>query len=247
MPAWGIADIRKKAIAFYKAAIFLHVIKRIAMMCLSSLAFSTVESRLNAVSDIFASTESSEIILRVAAKAIKFYIEFIQRSAGIGWNKLQSLLQESSEVLGILQTVHCAKEMICADKRGFYFFHKYSLYKCCSRVFLLFYTIFTDIKLAQKLEFVKLQKIDQIVFWNITRLRCALSGTYILYRVFYACEGVRLGTWWKVAVSIGKIVMTVLEIGITAKKICFIPHLIVIRGISLGIDSFDMVKKIGVL
>lgn len=214
-------------------------------MCISPYNF--FQQRLISVSHTFKSSESLELVFRIAAKAIKFYVDFIQIQACNAWKNLQSQLHESSELLGVLQGVHCITELICPDKQGFYFFQKYSKTKSLSRIFLLFYSIFRGIKLVKNLGFIQLQKIETIVFWNITRLRCATSGTYILYRTFYACEGTHSKIWWKVAVSVGKIVITVLEIMITAKKIYLVPLLFVTRGISLGLDSFDMTKRIGLL
>lgn len=206
-----------------------------------------IQHRLHFVSRTFQSSDALELIFRVAAKAIKFYIELFQRHSCNAWNKLQLQFQESSEFLGALQIVHSLKEITCPDKNGRYFYKKYSKYKCLNKIFLLFYMVFMDIRMLKKIGFIQFQKIEQVVFWNITRLRCAISGTYIFYHIFHACEGIRSKIWWKVAISVGKVVMSILEILITAKKIQFVPCLFLIRGLSLGIDSFDMSKKIGVL
>lgn len=214
-------------------------------MCISPCNF--FQKSLNSASRTCKYSESIELVFRVAAKAIKFYIEFIRKQAHDGWKNLQSQLHESSEWLGVLQTIHCITEIVCPDKQGLYLFQKHSKAKFLGRICLLFYSIFRAIKLIKNLGFIQLKKIEKIVFWNISRLRCATIGTYILYRTFYAYESVYSKTWWKVAVSIGKIAMTILEIMITAKKIYLVPLLFIIRGTSLGIDSFDMSKKIGLL
>lgn len=139
------------------------------------------------------------------------------------------------------------QELVCPDKKGFYFFRRFSWQKCAGRIFLLLYTILTDIKLATKFGFIQLGKIDRIAIWHISSLRLAINGVYVLYRFFVAYEAMRAKVWWKVAISTGKIIMVILGIIITAQNISFVPFLLTVRAISLGIDSIDVAKKTGVL
>lgn len=208
------------------------------------------QQRLKAAGDILSSTSSLEPILRVASKAIKFYIE-IGKSQGkvifLEYTKLQSQLQDSIDILGFVQTFHYIQELFCPDRKGFYIFNRYSWQKCASRIFLLCYSMLTDLKLVAKFGFVQLEKINKISFWSLSPLRLAIKSTYIFYRFFAVCEGVRTKVWWKVVVSLGKIVMNILGIIIAAQNISSIPCLLAVSGISLGLEGFDMAKKIGTL
>lgn len=195
----------------------------------------------------FKSTESVEIIFRVAAKAIRFYQQFIAHNPSIGWLKLHSQLKESYELLGVLKTFHITQEIFFKDNQGLYLFQRHSLFKSLNLIFSLVYTIFINYKLMKAYKFIQMGKIDEIVFWNLSWLKCFTNGSTILYRSFSACEAIRTKTWWKVATSIGKIVITILEMMITAEKIQFMSYIRLIRGASLGLDSFTLFKKIGVL
>lgn len=219
-------------------------------VCQNRNIIQSFQQKVKTTSVILESTSSLEYILRVAAKAIEFYIEAAKAQGMVvllGYAKLQTQLQDNIETLGFVQTFHYLHEMLCPDIKGLYFFKRYSWQKCASRIFLLCYSILTDLKLAAKFGFVQLEKIDKVAFWGLSPLRLTIKSTYIFYRFFAACEGVRTKVWWKVGVSLGKIVLTILGAVIAAQRISSVACLLAFSGVSLGLESYDTAKKIGIL
>lgn len=215
--------------------------------------YHTVQSfqdKLKKTGEALKSIGSLETILRVATKGIKFYIEVRKAQKKVilfGCSKLQLQLQDSIDILGFVQTFHYIQDICCRDKTGHYFFQRLSWQKCGSRIFLLFYVILADLKLVAKYRCVQFEKLDRVAFWGLSPLQLTMKCSFISYRFFAACEGKRARVWWKVVISLAKIVMNILGTIITVQKMTSIPCLIVFSGINLGLESFEAAKKIGVL
>ncbi len=156
-------------------------------------------------------TNSLEQILRIFHKTIKI-ISLLLEKAGALLNKCSIQIEQSVEVLGVVQGVQLIQEFSCPDSQGLYLFQSASWQKCLGRGFLFGYNILSNLKLAEKLELIHLPEMTRIAIGSCSILRLATDVSYLFYRLSALSEGIRTGRLWQAAISVSKVFTTIFSL-----------------------------------
>jgi len=189
---------------------------------------------------LISQTDTLERLLRVISRVIQLYEETkraLESAASTGINKLHRQLNDTIEILGVMQSIQLVHEL-CEDKTI------QSWQKRGSRICLTLYSGLRNLKWAEKLGFVHLGKLNSVLVGKLTCFKLATDCSYIFYRTFVIGECPRTKTCWRVVVSVGKIFVVVAELAIKAwnihRFVCF-SGLIVLN---LALDCFIIKKRI---
>lgn len=198
---------------------------------------------LNGFAQVVSKTNSLEKLLSIAYKAIRLYSQIKNTAEGtFGLTKLSMQVKSSVEILRVVLLVNLMQELMSPNKEGVYFFRRASWQKCVGRIFLLFYSFLSNIKLAAKLELIQIEKINRIAIGRLTIFNFLTEGQYIFYCACTAAEGMRTKSWSRVAASIGKISVAALALvleGLNAKMSFYAP---IVTALSLTIDVFCVTR-----
>lgn len=218
------------------------------MTCIqqSSELIQAYEQGLNSFAHIVSNTNSLEKFLRITYKVIKFYSE-TQYTTGkkiaLGLVNLSLQLRNTIEILGAIQSVNLIKKLTCPNKEGLYFFYRVSWQKYTSNIFFLFYSIFSNIKLAAKLKFINLGKIGKVAIKHLPIFTLVTGTLYILSCSCTVGEAVRTQDWFKAATSVGKIFITALTLFLQALHIHRTFYILALTGVSAIIDTLCLAKN----
>lgn len=202
---------------------------------------------LNSFNKVVSRTDSLERLLRIVEKAIRIYSQIQDLYGKIvdaGIVKLSLQVKSGIEILGVVLSVNLMQELMCPDKDGLYFIRKASWQKCLGRIFLLFYSLLANIKLAAKFEWISIEKINKIAIGHLTIFKALTGVFYVLYYVSVVGEGVRVKHWFKVATSIGKIFVTISALSLAANDISTLNCVLTITSLSFTIDVFCIVRTL---
>lgn len=206
-----------------------------------SAPLQTYYSVLGYLDRRIAHTESLERCLKVVKKSIQLYTNAKENTANLlTLNKLKNQLTDTIEILAVAQTVNLVHELSCPNESGLYYFARSTWQKSIGRIFYLFYSICGNLHFLAKFEFIQLGKIHKIAIGHLSLFRMVSEGQYVLYRIFSAWDGIVTKSWWKVALSIGKIFVTISLLLIEMMNVQRIPVVMTITAISLIIECLGM-------
>ena len=196
---------------------------------------------------IVSQTETTERLVRIADAAVQLHIGMmhaLKTEASAAFSKMHQQFRGTIEILGLAQTGFLLRELTCPDENGAYFFQRYSWQRSASRVFLACYSFFRNLEWMKKLELAELPKMSRIIAGNLSLLRLATECSYIFYRAFVFADSVRTGTTWKIAVSVGKIVVTASFLIISAWKVQSIVATLGLTALNLVLDCCILKKRV---
>lgn len=205
---------------------------------------------LNGFAHIVSNTSSLEKVLRIIYKAIKFYSEMYSatgKTIALGFTNLSLQIRNSSEILSSIQSVNLMQGLTCPNRQGLYFFQRMSWQRCAGKIFFLFYSILSNIRLAAKLKFIDLGKISKVAIGHLPIFRLTTGSFYMLYCFCTVGEGIRTKGWFKVTTSIGKIFVTALTLFLQALNIKRSLFILAINGVSCAIDTLCLAKDMEIV
>jgi hypothetical protein len=113
-------------------------------------------------------TQTLGHVLRIINKTIRFFSLLYEKEVASNCSRQ---IKGSIEILGVVQGVHLAHELLCPDAQGQYFIQRASLEKCVGQGLLFGYNFLSNLKLAEKLELAPLPEFTRIVICGSTLLR----------------------------------------------------------------------------
>jgi hypothetical protein len=147
-------------------------------------------------------TQTLEQVLRIINKTIRFFSLLYEKEVASNCSRQ---IKGSIEILGVVQGIHLAHELLCPNAQGQYFVQRASLEKCIGQGLLFGYNFLSNLKLAEKLELAPLPEFTRIVICGSTLLRLATDISYLFYCILSLREKIRRGRVWQVAISVSKI------------------------------------------
>lgn len=207
---------------------------------------SSYQQSIAALGRLASHTDTLDRLMRIADQGAQLHIQtrrLRDAAASIGFGKLHSQLRDGIELLGVAQSLSLAHELTCPNSQKLYFFQQMSWQKSMGRIFLAGYSCFRNVRWLQKLGFVQLTQLGRVLIGNLTLVRLMTDCSYIFYRLFTLAEGVRTQTWWRVAVSAGKVCVTAALLLMSATKISSPVYMLGVTGLSLVLDCYIIKQR----
>lgn len=208
---------------------------------LCSKVLRVYQQGLNSFAHILSNTNSLEKFLRIHYKTLKCYSKIKPPSPGI--THLSLHLRTSLEVLSSIQTFTLIQQISCPNREGQYLFKRASWQSCASKVFLLFYSILSKIRLAAKLKFINQKRLNKATLGHLPVFKLITSIFYLLSCVCLAGEGWRIKNRFKTITSTGKMVITTFTLLIEAFSIQKTVYVLILTGASCALDVVCLAKQ----
>lgn len=191
-------------------------------------------------------TDSLERLLKITDKVIRLRIQMhrvMETVCFAGFGKLHCQLRDSIEILGVMQSIHLIEQLTCPNEKGSYFFQRMPWKRNAERVFLACYSCLSNTRWLEQLGFIELRKIGHKFVGNLSVLKLITDCSYIFYRIFVIGQAIQTKTWWKVAMSIGKIFVVIMTLATSAWNLHPLGTL-GLTGLSLSLDIWILKHRI---